>query len=86
MAVRIRLQRRGNIHRPFYHIVAADSRKKRDGRFLERLGCYNPLTDPITCDISEEKLHRWYALGAQLSNAVHKLIKQKKILLSRKRT
>ena len=68
MAVRIRLQRHGRKKRPFYRLVAADARASRDGVFLERLGHYNPLTDPADVFIDEEKALKWLRRGAQPSD------------------
>ena len=84
MAVSIRLQRRGSTHRPFYHIVAADSRAPRDGRYIERLGHYDPKAEPSVIEIKEERLQHWYKQGAQLSDTTQKLAKHKKIELTRK--
>ena len=59
MAVKIRLKRMGAKKAPFYRIVVADSRSPRDGRFIEEIGYYNPLTDPITVKIDDEKAIKW---------------------------
>lgn len=75
MAVKIRLQRYGSKKRPFYRLVAADSRKKRDGKYLEILGTYNPLTDPVTVKINEEKAQKWLSEGAQPTDTVKNLFK-----------
>ena len=64
MAVKIRLARHGAKKRPFYRIVAADSESPRDGRFLEKLGTYNPLQDPAAITIDNEKLQEWMGKGA----------------------
>ena len=84
MAVSIRLQRRGSTHRPFYHIVAADSRAPRDGRYIERLGYYDPKAEPSVIEIKEERLQHWFKNGAQLSETTEKLAKLKNIELARK--
>lgn len=76
MAVRIRLQRHGRKKRPFYRLVAADARFQRDGRFLERLGHYNPLTNPAEVVVDEEKALKWLKRGAQPSNTAKKLLSQ----------
>ena len=76
MAVKIRLQRFGAKKRPFYRVVAADSRNKRDGRYLEIIGTYNPLTDPATIKIDEEKANKWLNEGAQVTDTVKNLFKQ----------
>jgi small subunit ribosomal protein S16 len=73
MAVKIRLQRFGTKKRPFYRLVAADSRSPRDGRFLEILGTYNPLTEPATVKIDEEKAKKWLNEGAQVTDTVKNL-------------
>ena len=74
MAVRIRLQRHGRKKRPFYRIVAADARAQRDGVFLERLGHYNPLTDPADVLIDEEKALKWLRRGAQPTDTAKRLL------------
>lgn len=84
MAVHVRLQRHGSIHRPFYHVVAADHRKKRDGRFIEKLGYYDPNKEPSQIELKTDRVQYWYAKGAQLSETVAKLAKIQKIELSRK--
>ena len=73
MAVKIRLQRFGAKKRPFYRIVAADSHSKRDGRYLEIIGTYNPLTEPATVKIDEEKAQKWLHEGAQVTDTVKNL-------------
>ncbi len=65
MATKIRLQRHGKKRKPFYHIVIADSRAKRDGRYIEKIGTYNPVTNPATIDINIEKAVEWLQTGAQ---------------------
>ena len=74
MAVSIRLRRMGSTRKPSYRVVVADSRSPRDGRFIEILGHYNPLTSPPTVKIDREKARSWIAKGAQPSNTVKKLI------------
>ena len=74
MAVRIRLQRHGRKKRPFYRLVAADARAQRDGRFLERLGHYNPLTDPAEVVIDEDRVLKWLKQGAQPSDTAKNLL------------
>lgn len=59
MPVKLRLQRHGKKGKPFYWLVAADSRSKRDGRYLEKIGTYNPNTNPATIDINEENAVNW---------------------------
>ena len=74
MAVKIRLARHGAKKRPYYRIVVADSRMPRDGRFIEQVGRYNPLTAPKTIEVDLEKVDAWLAKGAQPTNAVSHLI------------
>jgi small subunit ribosomal protein S16 len=75
MAVKLRLTRVGKTKQPQYRIVATDSRSPRDGRFIEILGHYNPLTDPSTLVVDREKVDKWLAKGAQPSERVAKLLK-----------
>ena len=74
MAVHIRLRRAGTTRKPAYRVVVADSRSARDGRFLEVIGHYNPLTKPPTIKISTEKAEEWIKKGAQPSNTVKHLL------------
>ncbi len=74
MAVKIRLARRGAKKQPYYRIVAADSRSPRDGKFLEIIGRYNPMTDPSTITIDADKAKKWLDQGAQPSDTVAKLL------------
>jgi small subunit ribosomal protein S16 len=76
MAVRIRLARAGAKKRPFYRIVAADGRSPRDGRFLERLGTYDPLADPPTVDLHADRVKYWLGTGAQPSETVARLLRR----------
>ncbi|MEW6049685.1 MAG: 30S ribosomal protein S16 [Candidatus Zixiibacteriota bacterium] len=76
MAVHIRLRRIGTTKRPYYRIVAADSRRARDGRFLEILGTYNPLPKPAEINLFEDKMTKWLAQGAEPSDTVASLLKQ----------
>lgn len=73
--VKIRLARHGAKKRPFYRIVAADARAPRDGRFLERLGSYDPTREPAAIVIKHDKLQRWLQQGAQPTRTVARLIK-----------
>ena len=73
MAVRIRLQRKGAKHRPFYRIVVADSRSPRDGRFIDQLGYYDPLTDPADINVDTEKVIDWFGKGAKPTETVKSL-------------
>ena len=76
MAVRIRLTRVGATKRPSYRVVAIDSRRPRDGRSLEILGFYDPLTDPATVKLDAERLDAWIAKGAKPSDSVGRLMRQ----------
>ncbi|MGQ9780119.1 MAG: 30S ribosomal protein S16 [Bacillota bacterium] len=76
MATKIRLMRMGAKKRPFYRLVVADSRSPRDGRFVEILGHYNPLTDPAEVVVDREKTTMWLARGAQPSEAARKLLRR----------
>ncbi|MBF0780288.1 MULTISPECIES: 30S ribosomal protein S16 [unclassified Granulicatella] len=76
MAVKIRLKRMGSKKAPFYRIVVADSRSPRDGRFIETVGTYNPLTEPAQVNINEEAALKWLGNGAQPSDTVRNLLSQ----------
>ena len=76
MAVKIRLKRMGAKKAPFYRVVVADSRYPRDGRFVEELGYYNPLTDPVEIKIDVEKAKSWVEKGAQPTETVKSLLKR----------
>jgi small subunit ribosomal protein S16 len=86
MAVTLRLARHGSTHRPFYHVVAADSRKRLTGRYLEKVGYYDPSKNPSLIELKEDRVQHWYGLGASMSNTVDKLIKAKKLKLERNKT
>jgi small subunit ribosomal protein S16 len=79
MAVKIRLKRMGAKKTPFYRVVVADSRAPRDGRFIEEIGTYNPLTDPATVKIDAEKAQKWLSTGAQPSQTVRNLFRREGI-------
>ena len=81
MPVRIRLQRHGKKGKPFYWIVAADGRAKRDGRFLEKIGTYNPNTNPASIDLSVEDAVRWLENGAQPSETARRILSYKGVLM-----
>jgi small subunit ribosomal protein S16 len=83
LAVKLRLRRMGKKKQPLYKVVAADSRSPRDGKFLEAIGTYNPLTDPHTVEIKEERALYWLGVGAQPTETVKSLLKQKGIILKR---
>ena len=74
MSVTIRLRREGSSKRPRYRVVVADSRAPRDGRFIEVIGHYNPVTQPPTVKIDRDRASAWISKGAQPSNTVKKLI------------
>ncbi|MBP1726320.1 MAG: ribosomal protein [Deltaproteobacteria bacterium] len=80
MGVRIRLSRMGSKKRPFYRIVVADSRAPRDGRFVEVIGTYNPRTEPVEVQVDPERLQTWLKQGAEPTNTVRSLLKQKGLL------
>ncbi len=80
MAVKIRLRRMGAKKAPFYRVVVADSRFPRDGRFIEQIGTYNPLTDPADVKIDDEKAIKWLKNGAQPTDTVKSLLKKNGIM------
>ncbi len=80
MAVKLRLQRFGSTKRPVYRIVASDSRAKRDGRFLEIIGLYDPRQNPIQLDLDESKALAWLEKGALPTDTVKNLLSQKGII------
>ncbi len=80
MAVKIRLRRMGAKKSPFYRIVVADSRYPRDGRFIEEIGTYNPLTEPSTVKVDAEKVQMWIKNGAQPTDTVKALLKKNGVL------
>lgn len=75
MATKIRLRRMGAKKAPFYRVVVADSRSPRDGRFIEEIGYYNPISEPTQISINEEKALKWLATGAEPSETVKQLFK-----------
>ncbi len=80
MAVKIRLKRLGSKKNPFYRVVVADERSPRDGRFIEEIGYYNPLTNPVDIKIDAEKATKWLNNGAQPTETVRSLLKKSEIL------
>jgi small subunit ribosomal protein S16 len=80
MPVKLRLQRHGRKKKPFYHIVAADSRSPRDGRFIERVGSYNPMTDPSEVVVDIEKALKWLQNGAIPTEKVRGLLSREGVL------
>ncbi len=80
MAVKLRLTRVGSKKNPIYRVVAADARAPRDGRFLDIVGRYNPQTDPSVIELDEAKVKDWLSKGAQPTEAVARLLKNKGIV------
>ncbi len=80
MSVKIRLQRKGRKKNPFYHIVIADARSPRDGKFIEKIGTYNPMTKPATIDIDRDKAFDWLEKGAQPTATVRAILRFKGVL------
>lgn len=80
MAVKLRLKRMGSKRKPFYRIVAADSRAPRDGRFIEIIGTYNPTTNPASVVLNEELAAKWLKEGAQPSDTVRNILSKEGIM------
>ena len=80
MAVKIRLARRGRKQRPYYHIIIADTRAPRDGKFIEQIGSYNPMTKPATIEIDRDKAYEWMEKGAQPTDTVRAILRFKGVL------
>lgn len=78
MAVAIRLMRFGKKGFPFYRIVALDKRKKRDGSYIEKVGTYDPMANPAKLDINDERFDYWVKKGAEMSEGIRKILKNKK--------
>ena len=76
MSVTIRMQRAGGRNAPFYRVVVSDSRRARDGRFLEKVGYYNPLSQPAQVHLDQERVRFWVKNGAQMSESVNALWKK----------
>jgi small subunit ribosomal protein S16 len=83
MPVKIRLARRGRKQQPIYDIVVADSRSSRDGKFIEKIGLYNPVTNPATITLSEEKALKWIMDGAQPTDTAKAILSYKGILMKK---
>lgn len=83
MSVKIRLSRHGRKGKAFYHIVVADSRSKRDGRFIEKLGTYNPNTNPITVELNLDSTVEWLQKGAQPTLTAKRIISQKGAMMKK---
>lgn len=80
MSVKIRLTRKGSKRNPFYRVVVADSRRARDGRYIEQIGTYNPLIKPVELEIDEEKAIDWLQKGAQPSDTIRNLFSKEGIM------
>jgi small subunit ribosomal protein S16 len=83
MAVKMRLQRKGRKQAPYYHIVIADARAPRDGRYIERLGFYNPMTKPATIEIDRDRAYEWITMGAQPTDTVRAILRFKGVLMKK---
>ncbi len=81
MPTKIRLQRKGKKGRPFYHLVVADGRAPRDGKFIEKIGTYNPLTDPASIDLNFDRALYWLQVGAQPSDTARSILSREGVLL-----
>ena len=81
MSAKIRLQRHGKKGQPFYHIVVADSRAPRDGKFIEKLGTYNPNTDPAQISIKFDRALYWYSVGAQPTDTARSLLSKTGVMM-----
>ncbi|MDQ3141669.1 MAG: 30S ribosomal protein S16 [Bacteroidota bacterium] len=80
MAVKIRLQRKGRKKAPYYHIVIADARSPRDGKFIERIGMYNPIHKPAIVEIDRDKAFEWLMKGAQPTDTIKAILKYKGVM------
>ncbi|MCI8332308.1 MAG: 30S ribosomal protein S16 [Clostridiales bacterium] len=80
MAVKIRLKRMGAKKAPFYRVIVADSRSPRDGRFIEEIGYYNPISEPVEIKIDAEAAKKWIANGAQPTDTVKALLKKNGVI------
>ena len=83
MSTKIRLARHGRKGRPFYHVVIADSRAPRDGKYIERIGSYNPMTNPATIDLNFERALYWMNVGAQPTDTVRSILSYEGVLLKK---
>jgi len=83
MATKLRLQRHGRTHRAFYHIVVADSRAPRDGKFIERIGSYDPNTHPATITLNFDRALYWLQTGAQPTNTVRNILSREGVLMKK---
>lgn len=80
MPVKIRLARRGRKKRPFYHVVVADARAPRDGKFIEQIGSYNPMTKPATIELDRDAAYNWLLKGAQPTDTVRAILRFKGVM------
>ncbi|MCQ2608606.1 MAG: 30S ribosomal protein S16 [Bacteroidales bacterium] len=80
MAVKIRLSRHGRKASPFYHIVAADSRRSRDGKFIEKIGTYNPTTNPATVELKFDRALYWLEVGAETTDTARSILQKEGVL------
>ena len=80
MAVKIRLRRMGTHKKPFYRVIVADARSPRNGRFIEEIGYYNPMTEPAEIKIDAEKAQKWISTGAQPTEIVKSLMKKSGVI------
>jgi len=80
LAVKFRLSRHGSKKKPFYRIVVADSSSPRDGRFIEKIGFYDPLKEPVQISLDREKVKDWYKKGAKPTRTVENLFKKEGVL------
>lgn len=83
MAVKLRLARHGRKSKPYYYIIASDNRSPRDGRFIERIGSYNPVTNPATIELDFEKALDWVIKGAQPTDTVKRILSYKGVLMKK---
>ncbi|UCD84920.1 MAG: 30S ribosomal protein S16 [Deltaproteobacteria bacterium] len=79
MPIKIRLTRMGKKKSPFYRVVVADSEAPRDGKFIDKVGTYNPNTDPAEASFDKEKIRKWLKRGAKPTKTVHQLLKREKL-------
>ncbi len=86
MSVKMRLTRMGDKKSPFYRIVVIDSRKARDGKYIDLVGTYNPLTDPATITLKEDKVKHWLESGVQPTDTVRSILVQKGLIEAKKRS
>jgi small subunit ribosomal protein S16 len=82
MALKFRLQRFGSKGRPFYHVVVTDSRNARNGRFIERVGHYNPMPELSVVELKADRMAHWYSVGCRPTDSVAQMLKIKKINLA----